>query len=157
MRPIEATYQDAELVTRWRNSARVAFFNQDIVTPDTHLEFMRKRRLHDLVWIAEVDDTPVGMVGLAVDVQAHIAEFHGLVVGAEFRRRGYGKMIAHWVLTYAFEVLGLDYVWLDVLERNTAACRLYAKVGWIVEGIDMPGHRNAQGHVAHLGYYNDRQ
>lgn len=142
LRPIEATYHDADLLVRWRNSdsARAAFFNTDVVTTDTHFQFMRSRKPHDLVWIAELSGAgAVGMVGLRVDVKQHMAEHRSLYVAEGYRRQGYGAEIERLVLRYGFEVLRLEYIWADVLQSNEAACRFYERVGWRAVAGDAHG------------------
>ncbi len=142
LRPIEATYHDADLLVRWRNSesARAAFFNSDVVTPDTHFQFMRNRKAHDLVWIAEtLQGEPVGMVGLRVDVIHRVAEHRSLYVDEQARHLGYGREIEALVLSYAFDTLRLECVWADVLASNEAGRRFYEVVGWKETATDVHG------------------
>jgi len=150
-RPIEA--RDAEWVVRWRNANRDSFFDNRVVTTDTHLEFMRNRRLHDLIWIVEDEGVPVGMAGLRVDVEHCIAEYRMLLVGDEHKGKGYGEQIEREVMKYAFDVLKLDYLWGDYLESNKAIGKLHEKTGWTIEGIDLPGHTHERGRVVHIGYH----
>ncbi len=142
LRPIEATYHDADLLVRWRNSesARTAFFNSDVVTPDTHFQFMRNRKPHDLVWIAEMlKGESVGMVGLRVDVKHRVAEHRSLYVDEGYRRQGYGREIEFLALSYAFDTLRLEYVWADVLASNEAGRKFYEAVGWKETVTDVHG------------------
>lgn len=132
LRPI--TEDDADLVVLWRNRDRGAFFNTDVVTPDTHREFMRHRKLHDLVWVAMVTPCePVGMVGLAVDVQAARAEFGRSYVDVDHRRQGLGTEIMYMALSYGFDVLYLCSVWLLVRSSNKASLGLDRKAHWVEE------------------------
>ena len=49
--------------------------------------------------------------------------------------QGYGREILRWIKTYAFEHLGHHRLWLDVLESNHRAKRLYESEGFVAEGI----------------------
>ena len=149
-RPIEVN--DAELVVRWRNANRDCFFDNKVITTDTHLEFMRNRKLHNLIWIAEVDGEPIGMVGLKVDVEQHIAEYRSVVVDENYRGRGYGREIQQAALDYAFKILRVKQVWVDYLASNEIGSRLYAD--WILEGVDLPGHTSDRGAVCHAIWRN---
>ena len=53
-----------------------------------------------------------------------------LVVAPEARGKGVGTVATRLTLDYAFQVIGLDMVWLKVLEPNTAGRNAYAKAGF---------------------------
>lgn len=134
LRPIAES--DADLVVKWRNSkeAREAFFSSHVVTPDTHIAFVRNRKPHDLVWIVEtvpsVFTSTVGVVSLTVDVNTRRAEFGRLFVDEVYRGSIYTEKIVYTALYYGFEVLGLTDIWADVKTSNDHALDLYKKVGF---------------------------
>lgn len=142
LRPVEE--DDALLVTRWRNTkeARAAFFSGDeVVTPDTHAEFCRTRQPHDLVWLVGMhraaapgnEDMPVGMASLTVDVMNKSARFGRLVVSPELAGRGVAEKIVKLALAFAWDVLNLEYVNLEVYADNDSALALYKRVGFDFE------------------------
>ena len=148
LRPIEASWDDAYRVTRWRNeaSARAGFFSQDVVTPDTHMEFMRRRKPHDLVWVLHDEaGESIGMLSLTVDVEAHTAEYGRLYIDKGYQGRGYAEDAEYTLLHFAFEVLRLDSLWLDALTTNTAVIALHHKTGWLDAGVDVPGNTHPRG------------
>ncbi len=151
---MEATQHDADSVTLWRNtkSARQMFFSQDIVTPDTHLEFMRTRKPHNLVWMIETIPpygNPIGTVGLDVDVRKHTAEYRSLLISEPWRGMGYGTEMERTVLWYGFDVLRLDYMWSVYLEYNTPVAALHRKFDWTIERT----FKHKMGRVCRIGYW----
>ena len=72
---------------------------------------------------------PCGLASLLIDHQVRTAEFV-LVVAPESRGRGVGTAATRLTLDYAFHVIGLEMVWLKVLEPNTAGRTAYAKAGF---------------------------
>ncbi len=156
-RPIDE--EDAYLVTKWRNSkvARDVYFNQDVVTPDTHLAFLANRKPHDLVWAIDLKGygSPIGMTSLTVDVGAHTAEYGRAFIALEYTGKGYATEQEYIVLAFAFEVLRLGSLWGDVLASNEAALALHHKTGWEDSGIDQVSHTNSRGPVMHITYSRD--
>lgn len=59
----------------------------------------------------------------------------GADVAAAFRRQGYGKLTYYWIRNYAFRTLNCHRIWLEVLETNYAALKLYELVGFKSEGV----------------------
>ncbi len=153
-RPIDE--EDGYLVTKWRNSrvARDVYFNQDVVTPDTHINFLANRKKHDLVWMIDLKGTgySIGMTSLTVNVEAHTAEYGRAFIAPEYTGKGYATEQEYMVLSFAFEVLRLDSLWGDVLETNAAALKLHYETGWYETGIDLLGHTNLRGTVVHIIY-----
>lgn len=131
LRPVEI--KDDEYIVRWRNAERQAFFAQMVVTPDTHRDFVLNRRPHDLLWMAETHQGPVGMASLTVDTANATAEFGRLFVERRMRRQRLGTEIVFTILAFAFEVLRLRSVFLLVRTNNKEAQQLYNQMGWRTE------------------------
>jgi len=133
LRPIAES--DADWIVKWRNSkeAREGFFSDIVVTPDTHIAFVRKRKPHDLVWMVETVPTiyTVGTVSLTVLPHCCMAEFGRLFVDTLYRGSIYAEKIVYVVLYYGFEVLRLNSIWADVKTNNEHALELYTKVGFM--------------------------
>jgi RimJ/RimL family protein N-acetyltransferase len=154
-RPMTDSLEDAYHVCRWRNmdNAREMFYNREVVTPDTHIAFMRNRRPHHIVWmVVEKELGPIGLTSLEIDVRDYTAEYGRAFIGPDFRGQGYGQEQEYMVLALAFEFFNLKYLWGDVLFINKAAQGLHRKTGWMDLGVDMPGHTNPAGPVLHIGY-----
>jgi len=63
------------------------------------------------------------------------AEFAIYIGDVSKRGKGYSKQATLQTIKFAFYSLGLNRIFLKVLERNTIAVELYKKVGFIKEGL----------------------
>jgi RimJ/RimL family protein N-acetyltransferase len=80
-------------------------------------------------------DQPIGFVDLNGINLLHGDCWLGIGIGEpEFWGSGYGTEAMQLVLRYAFEVLSLHRVTLNVFEFNTRAIRSYEKAGYRIEG-----------------------
>jgi RimJ/RimL family protein N-acetyltransferase len=65
----------------------------------------------------------------------HKHAFLGIIIGnLKMRGLGYGKEMMILGLDYGFNMLGLMKIYLDVLESNETAIRLYSSLGFVQEG-----------------------
>ena len=97
---------------------------------EKHIHDQSERR-----FIAESDDTRVGLVEL-VDIN-HIhrrAEFQ-IIIAPDYQGRGYAKVATRMAVEYAFMVLNLHKVYLVVDVENAAAIRVYEQIGFAKEGL----------------------
>jgi [ribosomal protein S5]-alanine N-acetyltransferase len=86
-------------------------------------------------WAVEYDRHCVGHAGLRVDADQHRAAYTiGLFV-AGLRGQGLGREITRLVLSWAFGVLGVHRVELEVLAFNRRAIDCYLACGFRTEGI----------------------
>lgn len=145
---------DAMTVTVWRNShsARAAFYNRDVVTPDSHVAWLRSKSPYDLVWLAREASSGhiVGMGGLLVEPALHTAEAGRFFVAPEFRQGGFGLEIDWHVLSFAFDVLQLEKVWIDAFESNGPIIAMHTKAGYATIGVNVYGHVHGRGAVVHM-------
>ena len=141
LRPVDI--DDQFVVVKWRNtkSARDAFFNKDVVTPDTHADFIANRSKHDSVWIAEMyranmahERAKVGMTSVRVHNPAeYIGEYGRTYVDETYRGQGYAKEIEYLMLWAAFEWMKLDSLWLEAYSDNKPVIQLHDDTGWTTE------------------------
>ncbi|MEU3016112.1 GNAT family protein [Nocardiopsis sp. NPDC007018] len=75
------------------------------------------------------EPAPCGLASLLIDHQVRTAEFV-LVIAPEARGEGVGTTTTRLTLDYAFHIIGLEMVWLKVLEPNTAGRTAYTKAGF---------------------------
>src|SRR5262249_58631626 len=76
-------------------------------------------------WAIEYDGQCIGSAGLRVDPDQHCATYTvGLFVAA-LRGRGLGREVTRLVLIWAFDVLGVHRVQLEVLASNSRAINCY--------------------------------
>lgn len=85
---------------------------------------------------AREDERYLGQVDLfTINWRLRSAEM-GIVMGAEaLRGQGYGTQAVQLLLTYAFGMLGLERVELEVAAENERAIRCYRRAGFVQEGV----------------------
>lgn len=77
---------------------------------------------------------PIGHVAIKnVDYKANSAHIGFIVVDPEQRGKGYGKKLVNLITKYAFDILNVDRVTLNVFEVNPVAKKCYEFVGFKVE------------------------
>lgn len=85
-------------------------------------------------WVIEHDGSPIGEVRLD-DLDWHTGQAR-LAIGIDdphLLGRGLGSEAIRLVVEHAFVALGLDRVWLRVVEYNTRATRGYRSCGFTVQ------------------------
>jgi ribosomal-protein-alanine N-acetyltransferase len=86
-------------------------------------------------WAVEYGGGCIGSAGLRVDADQHCATYTvGLFVAA-LRGQGLGREVTQLVLAWAFDVLGVHRVQLEVLASNSRAINCYLACGFRQEGI----------------------
>ena len=82
-----------------------------------------------------VDNVPVGLIGLLnIDIKNKKAEFYISMGEVSYKKCGIGFAATRLILDYAFYELSLHKVYLNVDSDNIAACKLYEKAGFSLEG-----------------------
>lgn len=86
--------------------------------------------------VIEADGISVGVIGLLnIDTVNLKAEYYITLGEVSYKRKGISYIASQQLLKYAFEVLGVNKVYLNVDTDNIAACNLYEKLGFRCEGI----------------------
>jgi RimJ/RimL family protein N-acetyltransferase len=91
-------------------------------------------------WAIECDGQCIGSARLVVDPDQHCATYAVGVFVADLRGRGLGREVTRLVVAWAFGVLGVHRVQLEVLAGNRRAVNCYLACGFRREGV----HREAQ-------------
>jgi diamine N-acetyltransferase len=155
LRGVEDT--DIEFMTRWRNDRETNkhFFVQEPTTVDRQRKWIgvhRKRDDERLFIIAPIDNPSkaVGTVGLVdIDQRNRRAEWGRFLIGdASARRAGFGSEALYLSLRYAFRVLKLQRLYLEVFSWNRGARSLYRRFGFKFEGT-------CRSHVFSDGHFHD--
>lgn len=85
-------------------------------------------------WAVECDGHCIGSAGLGVDADQHCATYTVGLFVADLRGRGLGREVTRLVLAWAFDVLGVHRVQLEVLAANSRAINCYLACGFRHEG-----------------------
>lgn len=85
--------------------------------------------------VIEVNNKPVGVIGLLnIDQLNHKAEYYITIGDVDFKGKGVATQATHLILKYAFKVLNLNKVYLNVDADNIPAVNFYKKFGFVQEG-----------------------
>ena len=86
--------------------------------------------------VIEVDNAPVGLVGLlSIDRKNQNAEYYVMIGEREYLSKGVANRATRQLLDYAFGELGLNRVYLYTETENYAAINSYERVGFCREGV----------------------
>jgi RimJ/RimL family protein N-acetyltransferase len=134
---------DADLLIDWRNDWRTA---RTLArrAPESHgradarfeelLRGQGSRHYRFMICRFE-DDAAIGDCGLEELDLVNGSAGLGITIGRpEERGHGYGSAALRALLSFAFGMLRLERVWLDVYAENEAARRVYEGVGFVLEG-----------------------
>jgi [ribosomal protein S5]-alanine N-acetyltransferase len=91
--------------------------------------------VNSYTWAVEYDGQCIGSAGLRVDPDQHSATYNVGLFVAGLRGQGLGRELTRLVLAWAFDVLGLHRVQLEVLAFNGRAIRCYLACGFRQEGV----------------------
>jgi diamine N-acetyltransferase len=95
--------------------------------------------------IFEDDGQPLGYARLS-EIDPHNASACiGADIAPQHQGKGYGRALYKVLLQKCFEEMGLNRVWLYVLEHNTRAIHLYEKLGFRHEGAQRQAIRRDGG------------
>lgn len=129
-----------ELVRTWRNQDRVRsqFFNSTVITVEQHYEWWLKQqsKTDDLCFVIHSLDSqllqPIGFAAIYdISTIDHTAEVGRLMIGEERDlNHGYMTDTLHTLIRYASSALDISYVYLWVLETNTAGIHCYKRAGF---------------------------
>ena len=116
---IERPQAEAGLVTAWPR--------------ERHLHELAEPRARHLLVETRSDGSPVGFVILrAAEFDAENIELVRIVIGP--KGRGYGRRALRLARDQAFQKMGARRLWLDVVESNLRARKLYRSEGFVEEG-----------------------
>ena len=86
--------------------------------------------------VMEADGIPVGTLGLlSIDRKNLKAEFYIAMGEVDYKGKGVAKQASILLLRHAFEVLGLNRIYLFTESENIPAQRLFEKIGFSREGL----------------------
>jgi [ribosomal protein S5]-alanine N-acetyltransferase len=86
-------------------------------------------------WAVEFDDQCIGSAGLRVDADQHCATYTVGLFVARLRGQGLGREVTRLVLSWAFDVVELHRVQLEVVAGNSRAVGCYLACGFRQEGV----------------------
>lgn len=131
--------EDIELKIKWINDPKNnRYLHYDLpMEYDKTIAWFHGRNLEKrLDCTIQYQGVPVGLIGLLnIDHVSQKAEYYITIGCHEYKHKGIATSASRLILQYAFEVLKLNKVYLNVDAENTAACALYEKLGMVCEGV----------------------
>jgi diamine N-acetyltransferase len=86
--------------------------------------------------VIEADGVPVGTIGLLeIDRKNSKAEYYIAMGETKYKGKGIAKEASRLILSYGFEELGLNRIYLFTEVENVAAQKLFESVGFVREGV----------------------
>lgn len=131
---------DLELIRKWRNNDREWFHNKDIITPEMQAGWYKRYLADDsdMLFMAEMDGVPIGIYGL-INIRTKTAEAGRLIIGDKrYTGKKLGVDIIRLIWKYAFEELGVDEIYTDILANNKAIVISTARAGYTIVGFKKP-------------------
>jgi UDP-4-amino-4,6-dideoxy-N-acetyl-beta-L-altrosamine N-acetyltransferase len=131
---------DSARLLAWRNSPQVAayMYTDHRISQAEHDRWFQSALESDdrRYWIIEADAEPVGLANLArIDRAARRCDWAYYLGEPSTRGKGLGARIEYVVLRYAFETLGFNKLWCEVLLENEAVWKLHQSFGFVREAL----------------------
>lgn len=128
---------DLDDIVGWRNQAYDIFYEFPFSLERQQRWFKKYQDSGDMLFVIMCGESSIGTVGLnKIDLRNGSAEFGRFIIGEkDYLGKGYGKQAINVVLEYGFQHLNLNRVYLDCLESNSIAMKLYYSVGFVKEGM----------------------
>ncbi len=141
LRPLRI--DDWEKTLKWRNNIKIKrntmmhpFPITEMVEKEWYENILKSKSDKSVYFaITKKDNFPIGFISLNKINYVHKNCYLGIVIG-EFSEqgKGYGKEAIELINNYAFDILNLRKITLEVTENNMQAINLYKKLGFVVEG-----------------------
>jgi RimJ/RimL family protein N-acetyltransferase len=127
--------RDIEMIRQWRNIYREHFFDSSEISKEQQRAWYtnyQSTKGTDQMYILELKDgTPIGQCALYnIDITSRKAVFGRFLLLEEFRHVGYAEEAVKGVLNYAFKILRLYKIKVEVFLENIDAIAIYARSGF---------------------------
>ena len=132
--------KDIPLKVEWINNPlnnRYLHYNLPLKEDETYRWFERNQnRIDRYDATIEADGIAIGLIGLLdIDFQNYKAEYYITIGNREYLGKGIAFQASKLLLEYAFYELRLNRIFLFTEYNNTAAQRLFEKIGFKKEGL----------------------
>ncbi|MFX5721024.1 UDP-4-amino-4,6-dideoxy-N-acetyl-beta-L-altrosamine N-acetyltransferase [Acinetobacter baumannii] len=130
-------HDDLEMVLQWRNhdDIRKWMVNSDIITLSDHFAWFErnKNRTDRLFYIFEYQQQPQGYISFVMIPNSTAYEW-GFYIKPD-AEKGMGQLLGNIALNHAFNKLGLEKVFGQVLSFNDKSLNFHRKMGFVQEGL----------------------
>lgn len=134
---------DYEYLQKWVNSERThALWCANLVPyPITSNEFQEILNKDAQDWggcayiVTSDDGEQIGFFVLSVNTSNNSGFAKFIIINNELRGKGYGTQMIKLMLKFAFEIVGVSSVQLNVFDSNDNAKRCYSKAGFVQDSL----------------------
>ena len=145
--------EDGARVLCWRNRPEIAahMYADHVIGDAEHARWLEAAlsRADRRYWIIELDGAPVGVANLVrIDPAAGRCELALYLAEAASRGRGAGAAVDYLLGRHAFETLGLNKIWCEVLAENAPGFQVHERFGFLREA-------HLRDHVKKAGVFCD--
>lgn len=127
-------------VLEWRNAKQVSnYFILPKIEINTHINWLKSLREHpekQVAFVIYYDEKPIGLTYFRNIDHLKSCDWGVFIHSIEHRGKGIGLKTLEFSLDYAFNVLNLNKINLEVLENNEKAIELYKKCGFVIQNND---------------------
>jgi diamine N-acetyltransferase len=125
---------DLPMTLRWRNQDHIRkwFVHSEVISAEQHQEWFKQYLERDNDYVFIIEETrnfhkPVGQISLYnIDWKQRRADYGRLLIGEpNAQGKGIAKKANYLLLHYAFAILGLNKVELEVFTDNEPAIAIY--------------------------------
>lgn len=147
------TQADLEQVLAWRNHPKVRqyMYSQNEISFDEHVSWFNRASAdpHRHLLILKIDDQSQGYVSFHTNGAG--AAVWGFYLAPD-APKGTGRMLGNAATRYAFEEIGLERIWGEVLPDNQASQKFHLSQGFVLESI-LPDKQVGPQTIRHVRQY----
>lgn len=135
---VEVDEQIQWQVRNWRNSTDISqYFILDYITEEMHSNWLQrlKEGQTDYAYIVFNEHQPIGCAYFRNINNIHKTAEVGIFITVATEIKGIGSLVMPKINEIGFKVLQLEKIYLEVLDTNTRAMKLYKKFGYEIEGV----------------------
>ena len=128
---VDLSLEEKKMVLEWRNSPEIKkwMYSNDDIELKNHLKFIDSLELakDKQYFLVKKDDKYIGIVDFTKIDHKNSSTYFGLYANPYEKITGVGKTLEELCIKYAFEVLNLNKLKLEVFSNNIKAINLYKK------------------------------
>ncbi|MFA6136928.1 MAG: UDP-4-amino-4,6-dideoxy-N-acetyl-beta-L-altrosamine N-acetyltransferase [Sulfurimonas sp.] len=128
---VDLSLDEKKMVLNWRNEESVKkwMYSQDDIVLENHLQYIDTLEASKTkqYMVVKILDQYIGVIDFTnINFQAKVTDF-GLYANPSEKVAGVGRILEECCVKYAFEILQLDKMMLEVFSDNERAINLYKK------------------------------
>ena len=128
---INTSFEEKKMILDWRNHPNIKkwMYNQKEISLDSHLNFIEslKSFKDKIYFLVKMNKEYIGVIDFTkIDYKNKLTYF-GLYSNPYSKTTGIGTILLKTIINYAFNVLNMNILKLEVFETNKKALNLYKK------------------------------